>query len=69
MVELSNNIYAAFGVFGFIIIGMGIAINYVIGEKKAEHEEIKEERKANLAILSELKDTMKSIEIMIKTMM
>jgi hypothetical protein len=36
MESLGENIYAAFGVFGFIIIGMGLVIKYLVDEKKSD---------------------------------
>ena len=58
---LINNLYATFGVFAFIIIGMGIVIYYLVSEVKSAKAEInsltlrftddlKEERDKQIAI-------------------
>ena len=39
MDTLINQLYATFGVFAFIIVGMGLVIRYLVQELKEEREQ------------------------------
>jgi hypothetical protein len=42
MEKIIGEVYAVFGVFGFIVVGMGFVIKYLLAELRAERKDNKE---------------------------
>lgn len=59
METLINQLYATFGVFAFIIVGMGLIIRYLVNE-------LKEERKAQANLVDKFGDVLVRIQTILE---
>lgn len=61
MDTIINQLYATFGVFTFIIVGMGWVIRYLVGE-------LKDERKAQTKLIDKFGDVLVRIQTILERM-
>ena len=59
MESLINQLYATFGVFAFIIVGMGLVIRYLV-------QELKEERQNQAKLVEKFGDVLVKIHTIIE---
>ena len=61
METLVNQLYTTFGVFAFIIVGMGLIIRYLVNE-------LKEERKSQSKLIDKFGDVLVRIQTILERM-